>query len=126
MKKDYEAEKAKTKPSNDIGNLVNAAVSYTKNRKRALLMAIHIATFRQFIGGNVLVTFSTQIMEAFASPESDARYTGLIINCFQLFTNAVSLFTFSKTLGRRPLFLFGSIIATILNFGLALSLFFSN
>lgn len=100
------------------------AVSYTKNRKRALLFAIHVTTFRQFIGGNVLVTFSTQIMDAFANPDSDVKYTGLIVNCLQLLTNGISLFTFSKTMGRRPLYLFGSIVCTIFNFGIALSLFF--
>jgi hypothetical protein len=125
LKKDYEAEKAKTKPSNDIGNLISAAVSYTKNRKRALIMAIHIATFRQFSGANVLVTFSTQIMEAFTGPNSFARFTGLIINLIQLLANAISLFTFAKEMGRRTLFLFGAICLTIFNFGIALSLFFS-
>jgi hypothetical protein len=124
MKKDYEAEKAKTKPPNMIGNLVAAAVSYTKNRKRALLMAVHITTFRQFIGGNVLVTFSGQIIGAFPNMHSEAKYTALVINCMQLLTNAISLFTTSKTVGRRPLFLIGSVGLTIINFGIALALFF--
>jgi hypothetical protein len=45
-----------------MNSLLQAAVSFTKNRKRALLMAIHIVLLRQFIGGNVLVTFSGQII----------------------------------------------------------------
>jgi hypothetical protein len=124
MKMDYEAEKAKTKPATDIGNLVAAAVSYTKNRKRALMMAIHICTFRQFIGGNVLVTFSGQIVAAFPNLQKASVYTALVINCMQLVTNSISLFTISKMVGKRPIFLVGCIGLTLINFGLALSLFF--
>jgi hypothetical protein len=49
-----------------MGDLLKAAVSYTKNRKRALLMAVHVQTYRNFIGGNVLVTFSGQIISQFS------------------------------------------------------------
>lgn len=101
--------------------MIAAAVSYTKNRKRALLMAIHITTFRQFIGGNVLVTFSGQIIEFF---NPNAKYTALIINCLQLVANSVSVFYICKVLGRRPMFLIGASSLTILNFAIAISLYF--
>lgn len=87
-------------------------------------MAIHVTTYRQFIGANVLVTFSTQIVEGFLGTNSIATFTGLIVNCIQLLSNAVALFSLTKYFGRRPMILFGSIAVTLVNWGLAVSLFF--
>ena len=87
-------------------------------------MAIHITTFRQFVGGNALVTFSGQIVDKFPGLTNAGGYTALVINCLQLLTNAISLFTFSKIVGRRPLFLIGACSLTIFNFVIALALFF--
>lgn len=87
-------------------------------------MAIHITTFRQFVGGNALVTFSGQIVDKFPGLTNAGGYTALVINCLQLLTNAISLFTFSKIVGRRPLFLIGAFSLTVFNFVIALALFF--
>jgi MFS family permease len=87
-------------------------------------MAIHITVYRQFIGANVLVTFSSQIVSIFFPGNSIAAFTGLIVNCIQLLSNAVALFSFTRYFGRRPMFLFGSISVTIVNWALALALFF--
>ncbi len=97
-----------------------------ENKKRALRMAIHITTLRQLIGANVLVTFSGQIVAFFVKSKqhSIADYTGLIVNCFQLFSNTITLFTITKMFGRRPIFVVGSIGVTTLNFGIAFSLLF--
>lgn len=88
-------------------------------------MAIHITTFRQLIGANVLVTFSGQIVSVFIKGKSSiAEYIGLIVNCFQLFSNTLTLFTITKKFGRRPIFVVGSIGLTVLNFGIAFALLF--
>lgn len=86
-------------------------------------MAIHITTFRQLIGANVLVTFSGQIVANFIKG-SIKEYTALIVNCFQLFSNTLTLFTITKKFGRRPIFVVGSIGLTVFNFGIAISLLF--
>ena len=124
MKMDYEAEKAKTKLANDMSSLVAAAVSYTKNRKRALIMAIHMCTFRQFIGANVLVIYSGQIVGAFPNMQKASNYTPLVINYLQLATNVISLFTLSRMVGKRPNFLVGCVGLTLLNFAIAISLLY--
>lgn len=88
-------------------------------------MATHITTFRQLIGANVLVTFSGQIVSVFIKGKNSiAEYTGLIVNCFQLFSNTLTLFTISKMFGRRPIFVIGCIGVTVLNFGIAFALLF--
>lgn len=87
-------------------------------------MAVHITTFRQFVGGNALVTFSGQIVDKFPGLHNAGGYTALVINCLQLITNGISLFTFSKIVGRRPLLLTGSFGLTFLNFVIAFALLF--
>ncbi len=87
-------------------------------------MAIHITVYRQFIGANVLVTFSTQIVEGFFGKDSVTVLTGLIVNCIQLFSNAVSVFTLTKYFGKRPMIIFGSITVTAVNWALAIALIF--
>lgn len=103
-------------------DLIKNAVSYTKNRYRALLMAFHVQAYKNFIGGNVLVTFSGQIISHFAPVLS--QYTALIINILQLIFNAFSTFIITKKFGRRSLFLIGSMGLTILNIVLAIVLIF--
>ena len=101
----------------------NADDKLAPNRKRALLMAVHITTYRQFIGANVLVTFSTQIIEVFVkNPNSPVIYTSLIINCIQLAANGLSPFTVSKLNGRKPAYLAGSIGCTFFNFAIGIGL----
>ncbi len=87
-------------------------------------MAIHICVFRQFIGANVLVTFSGQIISAFPGLQGASKYTALVLNCMQLFSNAISLFTISKIVAKRPNLLVGCTGLTLLNFGIALTLLF--
>jgi hypothetical protein len=96
--------------------LLAAAVSYTKNRKRAMLMAIHIVVLRQFIGGNVLVTFSGQIVDAFNKLEG--FWTPLVVNILQLIANFFAVSFITKKFGRRPLFLFGTLTLCLFNFAL--------
>lgn len=102
--------------------MLKAAVSYTKNRGRALLMAYHVQSYKNFIGANVLVTFSGQIISPF-SPIL-GQYTALIINILQLICNTISTFVITKNFGRRPLFLIGSLGLTIFNIALAIVLVF--
>lgn len=85
-------------------------------------MAVHVQTYRNFIGGNVLVTFSGQIITPF-SPQL-GKYTALIINILQLIFNTISTFIITKKFGRRPLFLIGALGLTLLNFVLAIVLVF--
>lgn len=85
-------------------------------------MAIHVQTYRNFIGGNVLVTFSGQIISQF-SPAL-GKYTALIINILQLIFNVISAFVITKKFGRRPLFLIGSLGLTIFDLALALVLLY--
>ena len=119
MKSDY-----KTMQEKEL-EFQNLSDNLAPNRKRALWMAVHITTFRQFIGANVLVTFSTQIIEGFIkNPNSPVIYTSLIVNCVQLFGNALSPFTVSKLAGKKPAFLIGSIGCTFFNFGIAFGLLF--
>jgi len=101
---------------------MKTAVSYTKNRSRALLMAFHIQSYKNFIGGNVLVTFSGQIISQFAPLLG--QYTALIINLLQLIFNAISTFVITKKFGRRPLFLIGSLGLTIFDLVLGIFLIF--
>lgn len=105
---------------------MKAAVSYTGNRKRALRMGVHIVILRQFIGGNVLVTFSGQIMQAFSPGGTEyLRYTPLFVNGLQLISNFFAVSYITKILGRRPLFIFGTAALTLFDLALALVLYFS-
>jgi hypothetical protein len=120
MKVDCEAAKAR-----EVADLNQNNTAYAENRRRALRLAIHITTFRQFVGANVLVTFSTQIVEVFyTNPDSPAIYTSLIVNMVQLLANVANIFVISQLFGKRPPFVFGAIGATIFNFGIAFALLF--
>jgi hypothetical protein len=98
-------------------------MDYTANKTRAFLLAIHICVLRQFIGGNVLVSFSNQIVETYIQ---NARLTALFLNILQLISNASSLLYFSNRFGRRILELIGTFGLMILNFGIAIALLFGS
>ncbi len=84
-------------------------------------MGLDMVIIRQFLGSSTLISFAGQIIEPF---DPNDKYTALILNCIQLFSNAFCLIFLVKRVGRRPNFLVGASSMTIFNFGIAVSLLF--
>ena len=78
------------------------------NKRRALILAIYLSAYREFVGGATITIFAGQMIGTIDKPF--APFASITVNGIQFVTTAISTFWLGRLLNRRTCFLASGII----------------